>query len=114
MKLLDKLAARPVDSILQPLSVRDMWVDVGFNITSEGKVSDVQILRSRGNLSWTKSLLASIAGRRYTAPTDGSVYRAERYTYTSGLEAGTGRHALQHSPLARVEYIDLTDLAAPN
>ena len=105
---------RALTATRMPLSVRDMWVDVGFHITPEGKVSDVQVLRSRGNLYWTKSLLASIAGRRYTAPADGPVYRAERYTYTSGLEAGTGRHALQHSPLARVEYIDLTDLAAPN
>jgi hypothetical protein len=79
-------------------------------------VADVRVLRSRGDIGWAKPLLASIAGRRYTPPAPGSslAQRTERYTYTSGLEPGAATHANQHSPNARVEYMDLTDIAAVN
>jgi len=99
-----------------PLHVEDMWIDVGFRITFEGKVSDLQVLRSHGDVGWSKPLLVSIAGRRYTPANPASLtsYRAERYTYTSGLEAGTASRKAQHSPNARVEYLDLSDIGAPN
>ena len=98
-----------------PLAVEDMWIDVGFHITPQGKVSDAQILRSHGDTGWSKPLLASIAGRRYTPPRPGTAnYRTERYTYTSGLEAATGSHQELHSPNARVEYFDLSDISAPD
>jgi hypothetical protein len=107
---------RSVSSTRMGINVEDMWVDVAFRITPGGKVSDVQVLRSRGDTSWSRPLLASIAGRRYTPPRDGSAngHRTERYTYTSGLEQGTGSHRSQHSPDARVEYFDLSDISAPN
>jgi hypothetical protein len=99
-----------------PLNVEDMWIDVGFRITPEGRVSDVQVLRKHGDIGWAKPLLASIAGRRYTAGTPGSPtsYRKERYTFTSGLEAGAGTKMAQHSPTPRVEYFDLSDISAAN
>ena len=99
-----------------PLNVEDMWLDVGFRITPDGKVAELQTLRSHGNIGWAKPLLASIEGRRYTPPrpTAPGTYRTERYTYTSGLEAGTASHGQQHSPNARVEYLDLSDIAAPD
>jgi hypothetical protein len=98
------------------LNVEDMWVDVGFRITDQGKVADVRVLRSRGDTGWAKPLLASIAGRRYTPPAPGSslAQRTERYTYTSGLEPGAASHSNQHSPNARIEYMDLSDIAAVN
>ncbi len=98
------------------LNVEDMWIDVGFHITDQGTVADLQVLHSHGDNGWSKPLLASIAGRRYTPPTPGSplTKRAERYTYTSGLETGTASHMTQHSPDARVEYLDLSDIAAVN
>lgn len=105
---------RAASSMRMPLSVRDMWIDVGFHINQDGSVSDVQVLRSRGALGWSKPLLASIAGRRYTPAAASSAYRTERYTYTSGLEQGTASHGSQHSPMARVEYFDLSDIAAPD
>ena len=109
-------APNSVDSARMPLNVEDMWMDVGFEITREGKVSNVQVLRSHGDIGWGKALLASIAGRRYTPPRAASAqgYRMERYTYTSGLEEGTGTHQQQHSPNARVEYFDLSDISTPN
>lgn len=108
--------AHPFTTSRMPLNVEDMWIDVGFHITEQGKVSDVQVLRSHGDTGWSKPLLASLAGRRYTPalPTAPGNYRTERYTYTSGLEQGTASHGEQHSPNARVEYFDLSDISAPN
>ena len=99
-----------------PLNVENMWVDVGFRITPDGEVSDVEALRSHGDTGWAKPLLGSIAGRRYTPPQPGSpaANRVERYTFTSGLEPGTATHLAQHSPNARVEYFDLSEISAAN
>lgn len=94
------------------LNVEDMWIDVGFRISPQGRVQDLEVLRSKGSRSWARPLLKSIARRRYTpakADSPASV-RRERYTFTSGLEAGSGSKAKQHSPHARVEYFDLSDV----
>ena len=93
----------------------DMWVDVAFNITPEGKVSDPRIIRSKGELYWTRPLMTSLAMRRYTAgkPNDPSSIMMERYTYTSGYEGQTGSRVSQRSPKARVEFLDLSDVASP-
>jgi hypothetical protein len=93
----------------------DMWADIAFRITPEGRVSDLQITRSKGDLYWTKPLLISMAGRRYTPskPHNPSSVRTERYTYTSGYEVQTGARTAVHSPKARVEMIDLSELSVP-
>jgi hypothetical protein len=98
-----------------PGNFDDMWADITFRITPEGKVSDLKIVRSKGNLYWTKPLLLSMAGRRYTpgSPHDPSSVRTERYTYTSGYEVQTGARTAVHSPKARVEMIDLSDIGSP-
>ena len=98
-----------------PGNYEDMWADIAFRITPEGRVTDLKILRSKGNLYWTKPLLISMSGRRYTPgkPHDPSSVRTERYTYTSGLETQTGGRNQVHSPKARVEMIDLSDMSAP-
>ena len=92
----------------------DMWADVNFRITPDGRVSDLKITRSKGDLFWTKPLLASLSMRRYTAGklNDPASVRSERYTYTSGYEGQTGTRAQQRSPKARVEYMDLTNIAS--
>ena len=92
----------------------DMWADVNFRITPDGRVSDLKITRSKGDLFWTKPLLASLSMRRYTAGklNDPASIRSERYTYTSGYEGQTGTRAQQRSPKARVEYMDLTNIAS--
>jgi hypothetical protein len=96
------------------LNVEDMWVDVAFTITPQGRVQGLEVVRNKGSQSWAQPLLRSIQGRRYTPAVTGSkaVVRRERYTYTSGLEPGSGTKAKRHSPNARVEYFDLTDIAA--
>ena len=96
----------------------DMWIDVEFSITPEGKVSDLKVARSRGDLFWAKPLLASIGGRRYTPARAGSPgsQRLERYTYTSGFEGMTDTRMKDRSPQPRIEYFDLspTGLTAPS
>lgn len=96
------------------LNVEDMWIDVGFTISPQGRVENLQVLRSKGGRSWAAPLLKSISGRRYTpaAPGSATSYRRERYTFTSAREAGAGTKAKQHSPNARVEYFDLSAIHA--
>jgi tetratricopeptide (TPR) repeat protein len=98
------------------LNVEDMWIDVGFHISPDGKVQDLKIERKHGDIGWARPLLLSIAGRRYTPAEEGAPesYRKERYTFTSGLEPGAGTKMAQHSPVPRVEYFDLSDISAPN
>jgi hypothetical protein len=94
----------------------DRWVDVGFWVTPEGRVSDMEILRSSGPTYWTKPLLASVEGRIYSPAPAGSIegtYRVERYTFTSLWEDRTGTRLRQRSANARIEYLDLTADPAP-
>jgi hypothetical protein len=91
--------------------VEDRWLDIAFRVTPEGKVADLKVARSRGDISWARALLASVQGRRYT-PGDPNSYtsrRLERYTYTSGFERKSQTHSRGHSPDTRVEYMDLSD-----
>ena len=109
------LGKRPMDeggSVTRRLptdNYEDRWVDVGFWVTPDGRVSDVEVLRNSGPTYWAKPVLRSIAGRTYAplADPDGS-YRVERYTYTSLWTTLTGTRMRVRSPDARVEYLDLT------
>jgi tetratricopeptide (TPR) repeat protein len=86
------------------------WVDVGFRIGPEGRVGDVELVRSQGSTDWAKPLLQAIAGRLYS-PVSGSEdhYRVERYSLTSLWDyTTTGSHRRQRSPQARIEMLDLT------
>jgi hypothetical protein len=88
----------------------DRWIDVGFWITPEGRVDDLEILRRQGPVYWTKPVLDSIRGRIYSpssANAEGT-YRVERYTFTSLWEERTGTHLRQRAANVRIEYLDLT------
>lgn len=88
----------------------DRWIDVGFWVNPDGKVADAEILRHRGDISWTPPLMRAIAGRLYSpsAEPQGS-YRVERYTWTALWEWDrSGTHMRQRSPDARIESLDLT------
>lgn len=89
----------------------DMWIDVGFRILPDGRVGDVQILQSKGDIFWSRPLLESIKGRRYTPAVAGAPgsKRLERYTYTSAYETKTTSRMVGRSPNGRVEYIDLSE-----
>jgi hypothetical protein len=84
-----------------------LWVDVGFWVQADGKVSDLEVVRKQGDSSWADPLLKSIAGRLY-APAQAPAYRLERYSYTSEWQDQTGSHIKRRSPKARIEYLDLT------
>jgi hypothetical protein len=91
----------------------DKWIDVGFRISPDGRVEDLEVVRRSADPHWADPLLVSIRGRRYAAG-DAATYRLERYTYTSGFQHNdTGTHISGRSSRARVEYFDLSEGAAP-
>lgn len=85
----------------------DKWIDVGFWINPDGRVSGLELLRSGANPDWAEPLLGSIRGRIYN-PGPEQTYRLERYTLTAGFESVTGTRIQRRGPNARVEYMDLT------
>jgi hypothetical protein len=94
----------------------DRWIDVGFWVTPDGRVSDLEIIRNSGPTYWAKPVLDSIGGRIYSPAPAGSVdgtYRVERYSFTSLWEDRTGTRLRQRSANARIEYLDLTTDAPP-
>jgi hypothetical protein len=90
----------------------DYWVDIGFWVRADGRVEDVDILRSKGPTFWTAGVLRSIAGRLYApagaAGASDANYRVERYSFTSLLEQRTDSRILVHSSQGRIEQLDLT------
>lgn len=90
------------------------WIDVGFWVQPDGRVGEVEVLRSGKGSDWARPLLRSIAGRLYSkTASQAAFYRVERYTYTAGYEQQTRSRIEQRSPKARVEYLDLTAAPAP-
>jgi hypothetical protein len=83
------------------------WIDVGFWVLPDGHVADLEVLRSGGDRVWPQPLLEAIRGRIYSTGTE-PTYRLERYSLIAAREQGTGTRIVQHSPAARVEYLDLT------
>jgi len=99
---------------LTALQARNQWADVGFWIDATGRVTDIEALRTSGDKSWLKPVLANIAKRIYaplkkdggTAP---GFYMIERYTLTARFEDdNTGTRLRRREPTPRVERIDLT------
>lgn len=103
----DTLMAYSNASSRAPDNFQDKWIDVGFWVMPDGRVSGLEIQRRRGETQWADPLIESIRGRVYSSAPE-PTYRLERYTYTSGYETATGTRVLRHSPRARVEYLDLT------
>lgn len=91
-----------------PPNVEDAWVDVGFWILPNGRVSGTEILRRGSDAAWARPLLDAIRGRVYAAAAE-PTYRLERYVYTAGYERVSGTRLATRSPYARIEYFDLTD-----
>lgn len=90
------------------LSFENKWIEVGYWVQPDGRVNDLEIVRrGRGSLGWERPLLESIRGRRFSTSTE-STYRLERYTFTAGYETRSGSHINQRSPMARLEFFDLS------
>lgn len=99
----------------------DQWVDVSFFVSPSGHVDDAQIVRKSPKLEssdWVEPIIASINKRRYLPlkvdPGSLGALRVERYTLTSYYQNVLGTGIRQHSPLARIEVLDLSnDSPAP-
>lgn len=97
------------------------WADVGFWIGPDGRVGDVEVLRSEGSQYWVGPVLENIGKRRY-APLrqDGDAapgfYMIERYTMTARfVNQNTGTRLRRREPTGRIERLDITpdNYAAP-
>jgi hypothetical protein len=95
-----------------PDNMENGWVDIGFWVSPEGTVSNVEILRHGAETSWSLPLLDAMRRRRYSTGPE-PTYRMERYTYTSALGMRSGTRMPVRSPVGRVEYFDLTGMEAP-
>lgn len=88
-------------------------IDVGYWISADGRVHDLEVVRSTGSPDWSPPLLRSIRSRIYSSSAGGTpTYRLERYTYTAGLGETTGTRLPTRSGHPRVEYYDLTASAS--
>jgi hypothetical protein len=85
----------------------DKWIDVGFWILPNGRVSGLEILRQSTSPDWADPLIASIQDRIYSEGMEPG-YRLERYTYTAGYELQANSRIPRRTRAARVEYLDLT------
>ncbi len=100
---------------LQVASVENNWADIGFWVMPDGKINDVEIIRSsQKDTAWLKPVLKSINSRVYskTVSEEGSpgMFMVERYTLTALKEAQTGTRLTKRSPQTRIERLDLTEL----
>ena len=91
------------------------WVDIGFWVTPDGRVSDAGVLRSGKPVEepyWVKPILTGISARRYAPlkmdPSQPGVMRVERYTLTARLTTNTGSRLLVREPRPQIEMLDLS------
>lgn len=109
-------------SRLTALNTSDQWADVGFWVNPDGRVSDVEVLRGKGNRQWLKPVFTHLNTRVY-APlkkdgNDGSpgFYMIERYTLTARFDnSATGTRLRTREATPRIERLDITpeDYAPP-
>jgi hypothetical protein len=102
---------------MTPGSFEDRWLDIGFWVNPNGLVSEVEVLRSSGDMYWAQWVSDAIKSRIY-APlsmkgreASPGFYMVERYTYTSRYldrSATTGTRLQTRSPQARIERLDIT------
>lgn len=94
-------------------SYDDRWADVGFWITPDGRVNEIEVLRSSGKGDdWMKPVIKSLTSRRYAPlkaePGDPGFYMVERYTLTAFWEDRLGTRIRQRGRDPRIERIDMT------
>ena len=102
---------------MQTVNVNNRWIDVGFWINGDGRVSDFEVLRSDGDTGWARYVATSVNSRVYTPirSEDGlqsqGFYIVERYTLIADYRTAgdcTGSHIRCRSSRLRVERMDLT------
>lgn len=91
------------------------WVDIGYWINPDGRTSGVTMLRPAKGSDWAGPIAAQIAARRYAAFPPGTrdvgIYRVERFTVRSMLDAVTGSRMLRRTGQPALQMVDLTHRA---
>lgn len=91
------------------------WIDIGFWIGKDGKVSSADVLRESEKLDrrWIDPVLAAVRGRRYApsaqADAGPGLFRVERVTRTSSYFTPTGTRIRTRDGQPRLVFTDLTD-----
>jgi hypothetical protein len=111
----DAQESRTALSQLSTQSVDNMWVDIGFWVTAEGKTNDIEVIRqSQKDVGWTKPVVKAIESRIYAPmtlePGDPGFFMVERYTLTALWEEQLGTRIRQRSGRTKIERMDLTDI----
>ena len=99
--------------LIAAVSVENKWIDVGFWVTPEGRVTEAEVLRKSGDGQWHDVVLRSVEGRIYSpvkaTPGSPGRYHVERFTLTSLWEDDrTGTRLRGRSASLRIESLDLT------
>ncbi|MBL8656632.1 MAG: hypothetical protein JNJ92_04635 [Altererythrobacter sp.] len=93
-------------------SNRYAWVDIGFEIGSDGRTRDAQVLRGRMNAERTTAITRHIASRRYSpfTPETGATgtYRVERYSLRSPRGVPPNSNVVQRVGAQQLEMMDIT------
>lgn len=92
------------------------WADIGFLVTRDGGVSDVEVLRGNRQQGWTARYVKQVASRRYAplalAAGQPGQYRIERFTLRASLVVPKGSLVRQRGGPPEVEVLDLTKIDA--
>ena len=116
----------PIDDInpprdpLAPLPpLRDnsvYFADVGYWIRPDGKVMDVEMLRTNGLGQWKTGILRHVSQRRYVPLklTDGQpgLYRIDRFTVRGDIGTPIGTRIRQRTGNLSIHVVDLTETEA--
>lgn len=99
--------------LVAAVAVENKWIDVGFWVTPDGRVSEAEVLRmSDSGGAWHDIVLRSVEGRVYSpvqaAAGSPGRYHVERFTLTSLWEERTGSRLRSRSSSLRIESLDLT------
>jgi hypothetical protein len=112
---LDELNPANTSDLLSALNSVGKWADIGFWVNADGKVDDVEVLRSEGTKRWLKAVIDNLATRGYAPlkrtdndPAPG-FYMIERYSLTARwTNDATGTRLRRREPQLRIERLDIT------
>ncbi len=101
-------------NLVSGTNVERQWIDIGFWITPDGGVRDIDVVRRSSKYAgdWEEAVTKSIGSRRYSASkvdaTDREFYRVERFTLTAPYQNATGSRIRSRAASPVIELADLT------
>jgi tetratricopeptide (TPR) repeat protein len=112
-RFLERNPDQPVSSDMSSIQ----WADIGYMVASDGRVTDVDVLRGNRDLRWTEPHVRSIASRRYAPlalpPGQPGVYRVERFTWRAKYITPVGSLIERPAGPRSLQVLDITKVAAP-